>query len=410
VVHRDIKPENVLVTEIGTDREVAKVLDFGIAKLINQESLGLTGGGAIGTPAYMSPEQGLGQKGTIDARSDIYSVGCLLYELLTGLTPFESESLLGFFVQHGTQPVPPMAERNPAVSVPEPVEQLVRRALEKSPEDRFESAEAMIDAIDQLGVARPRSSRRYQVSSPPRVRPLAESAVPLPAPTPAPALPARSAPSLTSPAAPGATAPTAVFVRARLDRPAAPGECSTLFVFGGTELRFGRSKPGQRAGKKDNSLILRVLPCPDSQIDMAQARERTRLISSSHGLIDVAGEAVQRTDTSSYGTWLDGSRVGGGVPVALPESFRMGVSQVLDLEGRVLFAPEGAPAGLLLRRCENRAHEAYLWVFGPVQLTPDLELASGFSGWLRPDGSGCVEACLDPTGASVREVGLGAEV
>ncbi|MHC4830547.1 MAG: serine/threonine-protein kinase, partial [Planctomycetota bacterium] len=110
VVHRDIKPENVLVTEIGTDREVAKVLDFGIAKLINQESLGLTGGGAIGTPAYMSPEQGLGQKGTIDARSDIYSVGCLLYELLTGLTPFESESLLGFFVQHGTQPVPPMAE------------------------------------------------------------------------------------------------------------------------------------------------------------------------------------------------------------------------------------------------------------------------------------------------------------
>jgi hypothetical protein len=273
-----------------------------------------------------------------------------------------------------------MAERNPAVSVPEPVEQLVRRALEKSPEDRFESAEAMIDAIDQLGVARPRSSRRYQVSSPPRVRPLAESAVPLPAPTPAPALPARSAPSLTSPAAPRATAPTAVF------------------------------EPGQRAGKKDNSLILRVLPCPDSQMDMAQARERTRLISSSHGLIDVAGGAVQLTDTSSYGTWLDGSRVGGGVPVALPESFRMGVSQVLDLEGRVLFAPEGAPAGLLLRRCENRAHEAYLWVFGPVQLTPDLELASGFSGWLRPDGSGCVEACLDPTGASVREVGLGAEV
>jgi serine/threonine protein kinase len=150
IIHRDMKPDNVLVVAPGTDREAAKVLDFGIAKFA-KETGGLTGDGMIGTPVYMSPEQGAGKK-SIDARADIYSVGVMLYHLLAGRPPFVSETPIGYVVQHQFDPPPPFCETAPGRAIPPEVEAIVMRALEKDPEKRFPGALAMMDAIDDLGI------------------------------------------------------------------------------------------------------------------------------------------------------------------------------------------------------------------------------------------------------------------
>ena len=138
IVHRDLKPENILVTRARGGVEV-KVLDFGIAKLrdLSPGSNTLTGKGTIvGTPLYMSPEQCMGEE--IDRRSDIYSLGIVLYEMLTGVVPFDSPTPTAVIVQHVTVAPPPMRQINREVSPG--IEQAVLRALEKRKEDRPQTA------------------------------------------------------------------------------------------------------------------------------------------------------------------------------------------------------------------------------------------------------------------------------
>ncbi len=151
IVHRDIKPENVVLVEHEGDPDFAKILDFGIAKLIGEaeaegaSDVKLTQAGvAFGTPIYMSPEQAVGNP--IDGRADLYGASVLGYEMLTGRTPFYSEDKLEVLSMHTSRPVPPM---NPAAAeVPTAVEQLIARGLAKRPDDRFASAADYIAAID----------------------------------------------------------------------------------------------------------------------------------------------------------------------------------------------------------------------------------------------------------------------
>jgi serine/threonine-protein kinase len=155
IVHRDIKPANVILLAQDGDADFAKVLDFGIAKLVDAAAAAdpasnqLTQiGTTVGTPTYIAPEQAVG--GAIDARSDLYSISIMLYEMLTGRPPFQDEDRVKVLAQHLSAPVPPMAELAPQLSISPAVEEVVRRGLAKDRKDRWPSAAAFITAIDDL--------------------------------------------------------------------------------------------------------------------------------------------------------------------------------------------------------------------------------------------------------------------
>jgi hypothetical protein len=132
ILHRDVKPRNVLLDE----GDWVLLADFGLAKMMAGDE-GLTGSGVgIGTPAYMSPEQGQGQ--TVDARTDIYSLGVVLYEMVTGQLPFDAETPFAIVMKHITEPLPLPRSLRP--DLPEAVERVILKAVAKAPEDRFETA------------------------------------------------------------------------------------------------------------------------------------------------------------------------------------------------------------------------------------------------------------------------------
>lgn len=143
IIHRDIKPDNIIVNVTATNLRV-KVLDFGIAKLRDDVAGNLTQTGSIlGTPHYMSPEQCLGEE--LDSRSDIYSLGIVLYEMLTGTVPFNSPSAAAVVVQHVNQPPAPPRSLNASITAS--VESTVLHALEKRREDRPQSAGALAQEL-----------------------------------------------------------------------------------------------------------------------------------------------------------------------------------------------------------------------------------------------------------------------
>jgi serine/threonine-protein kinase len=147
LVHRDIKPANIFAAIRGGRFDVAKLLDFGLAKpLLDPDSVRLTQAGAItGSPLYMSPEQATGDRDP-DARSDIYAIGAVFYFLVTGRPPFDNAQPMKVLIAHAHDPVPPPSQLNP--DVPDDMELVIMRCLQKSPIDRYQSAAELVAALE----------------------------------------------------------------------------------------------------------------------------------------------------------------------------------------------------------------------------------------------------------------------
>ena len=172
IVHRDLKPDNILVTRTRVGREIAKVVDFGIAKAIQEgagEGLTRTGQ-VIGTPEFMSPEQLLGDP--VGARSDLYALGCILHLMLTASPPFDAPTREQMIKRRLTEDAPHVHEIDPAL--PDSVARIVARLLARSPQDRYGSAAEVKDALAgtharRSGVARVPLELRHTPRSAPTV-------------------------------------------------------------------------------------------------------------------------------------------------------------------------------------------------------------------------------------------------
>lgn len=142
IVHRDLKPSNILFDAKGTPY----ISDFGIAKLSQAQASSVTGSAIIGTPAYMAPEQASGE--TVDGRSDIYALGIILFEMLTGRQPYEADTPMAVAIKHITEPVPRILEANP--TLPMDVENIIQVAMAKNKNDRFATAVELVDALRNI--------------------------------------------------------------------------------------------------------------------------------------------------------------------------------------------------------------------------------------------------------------------
>lgn len=153
VLHRDVKPENILL-----DSGHAVIADFGIARAMSAAGEKITATGVVlGTPAYMSPEQIAGDQG-IDGRTDVYSLGCVLYEMLAGEPPFGGRNAQAIFARRMTEPVPSL--RHTRENVPEAIDRAIAKALARAPADRFTSAAHFVGALSDTTLAPSRSAPR----------------------------------------------------------------------------------------------------------------------------------------------------------------------------------------------------------------------------------------------------------
>ncbi len=163
IVHRDLKPSNILFA----GNEFPCISDFGIAKLSQGEAGSMTGSAIIGTPAYMSPEQAAGNE--VDSRTDIYALGIILYEMLTGRQPYQSETPMGLALKHITEPVPSILEARP--DLPAWVEEIISTSMAKNPADRYQTAQEMVDALYQNLSAEPAEKKTRRQPAPVKASP-----------------------------------------------------------------------------------------------------------------------------------------------------------------------------------------------------------------------------------------------
>ncbi len=147
IVHRDVKPENIMITPDVHGGEAAKVLDFGLAKLRENPELNAVTlqGAVVGTPYFLSPEQVTGDE--VDGRSDIYSLGAVMFHALTGSYPFQAKTPIVMFSKHISEPAPSAIERAPAQNIPPRISDLVQRCMAKSPDDRPANVNILSDML-----------------------------------------------------------------------------------------------------------------------------------------------------------------------------------------------------------------------------------------------------------------------
>ncbi len=164
VIHRDLKPHNVMLARSHDGQEVAKLVDFGIAKTFDEGTQLTTAGFSPGTPQYMAPEQAEGR--AVDARSDLYSFGIILYEMLAGEVPFNATSTAAVLIKQIKEAPTPPSVKNPRVAIPPQVEAIVLRCMAKEPAERFQTADELGSALEESAVALAGSTAAMQATLP----------------------------------------------------------------------------------------------------------------------------------------------------------------------------------------------------------------------------------------------------
>jgi eukaryotic-like serine/threonine-protein kinase len=198
IVHRDLKPDNVMLQDRGKHKDVVRVLDFGIAKLRDDnratQAAMTQAGDMLGTPQYMAPEQIRGE--AIDGRTDVYALGCMIYEMVTARLPYEAPTIMAMLSKHLLEtPVPP-TQRRPELALPPAIDQLVLSAMAKNPDERPATMDQLSELMTALQATLPGDPNRSGVLSPqgsvapgPFVTPPAHSAFAPATPPPDPGYP-----------------------------------------------------------------------------------------------------------------------------------------------------------------------------------------------------------------------------
>lgn len=143
MIHRDVKPANLMLDKNDNDRVV--LTDFGIAKIVTGAQPTVTGG-LVGTPAYMSPEQGAGETG--DERSDLYAIGVILYQMITGRLPYDADTPLALILKHMNDPIPSVSSED--ATVPSQIDTIITKLMAKSADDRYQNADTLIEDLRQI--------------------------------------------------------------------------------------------------------------------------------------------------------------------------------------------------------------------------------------------------------------------
>jgi serine/threonine-protein kinase len=215
IIHRDLKPENIFLSTNGGLKDYPKVLDFGLAKVTERElrpgSVMLTQEGMVfGTPEFMSPEQAQGKP--LDPRSDIYSLAVILYEVLTGKLPFDARTPMEYIQMHVTRPPIPLDERIPGKRFPRGLSDVLNKALEKNPDDRYASAVDFANALKPFAglqgkgftAMMPKGTAEALIQQAQEQ----QAAAPAPAPAPAPVAEVRNSPAVSPAPAPAQPSPS----------------------------------------------------------------------------------------------------------------------------------------------------------------------------------------------------------